>query len=56
MTVESAGESISLGARIGILVAIVVVGLTIIIVGVVCCYKAFKRSNKTIDEQALTEF
>lgn len=49
-------ESISLGARIGILVAIIVVGLSIIIVGVICCYKAFKKSNKTMDEQVLTEF
>ncbi len=32
------------------------VGLTIIIVGAICCYKAFKKSNKTIDEQVLTEF
>lgn len=53
---ESDVSELSLGAKIGILVAIVVVGLTIIIVGAICCYKAFKKSNKTVHGGVETEF
>lgn len=53
---ESDANELSLGAKIGILVAIVVVGLAIIIVGAICCYKAFKKSNKTIHGGVETEF